>query len=917
MGSSSSILATVKSPQLTSSVWTVEEQNEITLAMANQRRGAEFATEYMFYGVPVTTSRATADPLSPLWIQLDTNTIRELAQANSTTSDEKIFSSVPTTVMILSNGQIRTVFSRTSVQYELCVKDIQRAMDDPNPMLPMPKPPFLKTSKTDSLDLGWDLMYPPGVLQRVELQYALWALKVNDRSDDPDSQWQWLALTSKSWESPQFQSHLMDALPPGRSFLFRLRYWIPRGWSSYSIASIPFVTLPAPPDPPPAPFCGILLPDTVQICWSRPKCNGTPITGFVLRGRGVGHLYRGPRLHFLALHLHPECPYSFEVAAVNKVGQSKFSIPLSLNTPSRAVGNSSGGTSSSQQALLCAQAWRECFNPSDNSLFYFNVITGTRQTERPAALGTDTTNINTNTNTTSTYVVKSSEEDPDDSEDLEVREEREFRVKRFRFLRKLLLQSSSDGTGTTGTGNSPSQRDHVNDSDNDSGRTVLTTTNTRSSRDPPLSLVLSLRRDKLLLDVYRQLSVATPSLLRGGNVHGRRQRTKVQFVGEAGIDAGGPAREFFLLSSQGLVDIGLRQGWLRSCSKEGTIFFQTPHSSGTNISKEQSADNSLDTVPAEKLCALLGRLCGLALLDRQLVAVPMASAWLQQLLTGEGSAVIGQLGELEGELGQSLQWMLRDDVDITDVIFETFSVSAPLISTATGKPFTEDIVELSRSTSSSMSMAEGRTEKKKRKTKTKEKRIALCYQGEEREVTQENKSEYVNLMVQWHTCYSVAPLVLAFLQSFHELVPLSVLRTSELNTEQLSQLLGGRPVVDVDLLRAHAVYQSSSSSSNSSPSTLSFSGTHFVCVWFWEAMRGMSEKDQRCLLRFITGSGRIPLDGFEPPLNITQGEDMVKDSLPKTHTCFNQLVLPLYSSFDTLKEKVLFAVQNADSFELS
>ena len=31
----------------------------------------------------------------------------------------------------------------------------------------------------------------------------------------------------------------------------------------------------------------------------------------------------------------------------------------------------------------------------------------------------------------------------------------------------------------------------------------------------------------------------------------------------------------------------------------------------------------------------------------------------------------------------------------------------------------------------------------------------------------------------------------------------------------------------------------------------------------------------------IPGSSRIPLDGFDPPINLTQGVDMVEDSLPK------------------------------------
>ena len=37
----------------------------------------------------------------------------------------------------------------------------------------------------------------------------------------------------------------------------------------------------------------------------------------------------------------------------------------------------------------------------------------------------------------------------------------------------------------------------------------------------------------------------------------------------------------------------------------------------------------------------------------------------------------------------------------------------------------------------------------------------------------------------------------------------------------------------------------------------------------------MKEENKRDLLRFFTGSTRIPLDGFDPPINITEGVDML------------------------------------------
>jgi hypothetical protein len=41
---------------------------------------------------------------------------------------------------------------------------------------------------------------------------------------------------------------------------------------------------------------------------------------------------------------------------------------------------------------------------------------------------------------------------------------------------------------------------------------------------------------------------------------------------------------------------------------------------------------------------------------------------------------------------------------------------------------------------------------------------------------------------------------------------------------------------------------------------------------------------------------------------------MVKNSLPKAHICFHQLVLPEYDSMEIMKEKLLFAIKNTNNF---
>ena len=69
-------------------------------------------------------------------------------------------------------------------------------------------------------------------------------------------------------------------------------------------------------------------------------------------------------------------------------------------------------------------------------------------------------------------------------------------------------------------------------------------------------------------------------------------------------------------------------------------------------------------------------------------------------------------------------------------------------------------------------------------------------------------------------------------------------------------------------------------------------------------------------LAFATGSNKIPLDGFTPPLTLTF-DPLRSDALPVAHTCFNQVVLSKYSSYATMVRQFKYAVAECASFELS
>lgn len=92
--------------------------------------------------------------------------------------------------------------------------------------------------------------------------------------------------------------------------------------------------------------------------------------------------------------------------------------------------------------------------------------------------------------------------------------------------------------------------------------------------------------------------------------------------------------------------------------------------------------------------------------------------------------------------------------------------------------------------------------------------------------------------------------------------------------------------------------------------------------WFWEICNEMSTEDKALLLQFVTGTSKVPLEGFKALQGIGGPQKFqihkaygATDRLPSAHTCFNQLDLPEYESKEQLADKLLVALrQGAQGF---
>ena len=117
---------------------------------------------------------------------------------------------------------------------------------------------------------------------------------------------------------------------------------------------------------------------------------------------------------------------------------------------------------------------------------------------------------------------------------------------------------------------------------------------------------------------------------------------------------------------------------------------------------------------------------------------------------------------------------------------------------------------------------------------------------------------------------------------------------------ELELMICGLPDVDVGDMRKHTEYKGWKESDN-------------VVQWFWQIVNEMDQSDRAQLLQFVTGTSKVPLEGFgklqgmSGITRFTIQRAAGTDRLPIAHTCFNQLDLGDYTSLEVMREKMLLA----------
>ncbi|KAL9586206.1 MAG: hypothetical protein Q9203_003937 [Teloschistes exilis] len=326
-----------------------------------------------------------------------------------------------------------------------------------------------------------------------------------------------------------------------------------------------------------------------------------------------------------------------------------------------------------------------------------------------------------------------------------------------------------------------------------------------------------------------------------------KKRLMIKFDGEDGLDYGGLSREFFFLLSHEMFN---------------PFYCLFEYSAHDNYTLQINPHSGINPEHLNYF-KFIGRVVGLAIFHRRFLDAFFIGAFYKMVLRKR--VTLADMEGVDHAYHKSLTWML--DNSVNGVLDYNFS--------------TED-----------EEFGERRT-------------VELKPGGENIEVNDDNKKEYVELITEWRIQKRVEQQFDAFVAGFNELIPPDLVNVFD--ERELELLIGGIADIDVADWKKHTDYRG-------------YEETSPVIQNFWKCIQGWDAEQKSRLLQFATGTSRIPVNGFKDlqgsdgPRRFTIENSGSTEHLPKSHTCFNRLDLPAYSSFDTLQQKLTIAVEETMGF---
>ncbi|KAH6569688.1 hypothetical protein BASA50_002730 [Batrachochytrium salamandrivorans] len=347
-------------------------------------------------------------------------------------------------------------------------------------------------------------------------------------------------------------------------------------------------------------------------------------------------------------------------------------------------------------------------------------------------------------------------------------------------------------------------------------------------------LQIEVRRNYVIRDALFQLE--------GKSTHDLKKQLRISFFGEEGIDEGGVQKEFFQLVVRDMFNPSY--GMFRYNEESRMCWF-------ANLSTLRDKETLEEYT-------LMGRIIGLAIYNGVVLDIHFPLALYKKLL--DINPDLDDLAELDPDLCRGLKQLLVFEGDIAETYGRTFTAE----------------VESSIGARESIELHEG---------------------GALREVTAENRQEFVDLLVDFLINKSIGPAFQAFYEGFDFMMEGSALQL--FRPEELQELICGSPSLDFYALEKVTQYDG-------------YDKDTPVIRAFWHVVHEFTEEQKKLLLFFATGSDRVPVGGLSKLQFIIARNGTDSDRVPTSHTCYNVLLLCEYASVEKLRDRLLTALANCN-----
>jgi hypothetical protein len=176
-----------------------------------------------------------------------------------------------------------------------------------------------------------------------------------------------------------------------------------------------------------------------------------------------------------------------------------------------------------------------------------------------------------------------------------------------------------------------------------------------------------------------------------------------------------------------------------------------------------------------------------------------------------------------------------------------------------------------------------------------------------RVLTQATKQDFLDAYIEWSLGEKIADRYGPFSEGFRALLGSSTMVRQMVDAKELEHIVcGGEDPVDVGAIRRFAVTQNWHCPGRDEA----------YLEDFWAVLAALPEADKRQFVVFVTGSDRMPLQGWEELRVRIQKNGEGDDRLASAYTCFSLLLLPKYSCTEVLRVRLLAAIRDSSGFGL-